>query len=153
MSLAVVIISVALIILCCIGIYHIYQKHWKDLEKTKKRYYKKARKRCCICGKRVPRNNKYSVSLTDHKYNLSQTEHGFHVNCVKSVLENPEWYAQVNSMIIKTAIVCYDQLKEMKSREDERKNRELREIKKSIEEAKTRNLDFFLEEAKGADFK
>ena len=139
----------AILLLCSILVYRYTQNNQNRIF----RHLKKLRRHCCICSKKVPKNTKYTVLLNDHKFNQAGVQHVYHPLCVKKVLEFPEEYAEKDPMIVKTAIACYDN---MKSKEETKRHwieKTKREREEAIREAKTRNLDLFLEQSKGADFK
>lgn len=144
----------AILLLCIILVYRYTQNHQDGIFIWKKqRHLKKLRRNCCICSKKVPKNTKYTILLNDHKFNQAGVLHMYHPLCVKNVLEFSEEYAEKDPMIVKIAISCYDNMKsieETKRRCIEKTKREREEV---IREAKTRNLDLFLEQSKGADFK
>jgi hypothetical protein len=152
--IAIWICIAAMLLLFSMLIYRYIQNNQDKIFNIKKRkHLKKLERYCCICSKKVPKNNRCTIFLTDHKFSQTSCLHTYHPLCVKKVLEYPEEYAEKDPMIVKAAIVCYDRMKTLEeTKRDNFKKRE-REREEVIIEAKTRNLDFFLEESKGSDFK
>jgi hypothetical protein len=153
MSITTTVIT-TILILCVLGFsFWGFKLFVLPEDKRRKRYNKKLLNRCVFCKNRVPKDNNYIAGLTERKFNQNSARHAFHPNCVKKILEDPESYIKIDPIIVQQANHCYDEMKYIVEKIQEERRQKKKHIESIISEAKTKNLDFFLEESKGADFK